>query len=491
MHHCPTRISARGTISGAASGRAVLDLQEHEHPAVVGGHELRRLARAVGQPHEDRRRLADEIERAGDDVALRIDHQAGGRARAQQQLLRPLHAADGLDADDARGDAADGGDHRPLFERFEVVVRPRADAAAHDQHGQRAAENRDSSSAAHGVGCFSSSDGSRTTSNKSSPRSTVRETRSSRSIKAISLRTALHVCVKRPPTRRIRSSGRRPTRAAARAGPHLVDKGRRPLEHVRHQHDAQPLESHRPLAFGGLLLRRGDELSRANRLHRSPQLVDRDGVVQPGVVQRVAQLLAEHRRQFAAPRQQRPARRAGIVAHQVEHVDGAVIRGLEDAAAGVQPRDDGNRPVLDADRLVARGHAEEVAQGQHAGALLDGDGAAEVEVRQPLGVDLQHGHVQPRVGAEQLRLEPPPVGERRGDVVGVQGVAEDGEDVARNGNEDAALVGFESAEPAGAVDLDHLRLGLVDRRRGGVFAGWRPPPPQGRRRGQRRRGSRN
>ena len=90
------------------------------------GDELGRLARAIGQPHEDRRRLVDEVERAGDDVALRIDDQAGRRARAEQHLFDPLHAADGLDADDARGDAVDRGDHRPLFERFKVVVRPRA-----------------------------------------------------------------------------------------------------------------------------------------------------------------------------------------------------------------------------------------------------------------------------------------------------------------------------------------------------------------------------
>ena len=51
----------------------------------------------------------------------------------------------------------------------------------------------------------------------------------------------------------------------------------------------------------------GDELAGADLLDRLAQLVDRHGVVQPGVVQRVAQLLAEHAGQLAAAGHQRPA----------------------------------------------------------------------------------------------------------------------------------------------------------------------------------------
>ena len=85
-----------------------LDLQQHDHAVVVGGHQLGRLARAVGQPHEDRGRLVDEVERAGDDVAARIDDQPGGRARAEEHPIDPLQAADGFDADHRRGHAIDG-----------------------------------------------------------------------------------------------------------------------------------------------------------------------------------------------------------------------------------------------------------------------------------------------------------------------------------------------------------------------------------------------
>ena len=103
-----------------------------------------------------------------------------------------------------------------------------------------------------------------------------------------------------------------------------------------------------PGFFSTGLLRPGDELAGADLLDRFAQLVDRQGVVQPGVVQRIAELLAQHGHQLAAARDQRPAGRAGIVGHHVEHVDRAVIGGLENAAAGLQPRDHGNRPVLHA-----------------------------------------------------------------------------------------------------------------------------------------------
>ena len=93
---------------------------------------------------------------------------------------------------------------------------------------------------------------------------------------------------------------------------------------------------------------------------------------------------------------------------------------LEHAAAGVQPRDDRNRAVLHAGRLVAGRHAEEVAQRQHAGAAGDRHGVAELEVRQAGGLDLQHRHVQRGIGAQELGLELPPVGQRDRNVVGVQ-----------------------------------------------------------------------
>ena len=45
--------------------------------------------------------------------------------------------------------------------------------------------------------------------------------------------------------------------------------------------------------------------------------------------------------------------------------------------------------------------------------------------------------------------------------VGVEHVAPDREHVPFGGNQDAALIGFQAAEAAGAVELDHLRLDLA------------------------------
>ena len=67
------------------------------------------------QPHENRRRLVDEVEGAGNDVAGRIDDQAGGRAGAEEHALDPLQAADGLDADHGRRHAIHGGRERRLL----------------------------------------------------------------------------------------------------------------------------------------------------------------------------------------------------------------------------------------------------------------------------------------------------------------------------------------------------------------------------------------
>ncbi len=173
-----------------------------------------------------------------------------------------------------------------------------------------------------------------------------------------------------------------------------------------------------------------DELARPNLFDRAAKLVDRDGVVQPGVVQRVAEFLAQHADQFAAARDQRAARGAGIVRGHVEHVDRAAIRSLEDASPGLQPRNHRDRPPLNAHRLIADGDAEEVAEGQHAGALLGLHRLLEIEIGKLAAADLQHGDFESRVGAHQFRLEAAAVGQHGGDVVGVEHVAVGREDVA-------------------------------------------------------------
>ena len=61
--------------------------------------------------------------------------------------------------------------------------------------------------------------------------------------------------------------------------------------------------------------------------------------------------------------------------------------------------------------------------------LSAGTLAARSKCGKSVGVDLQHGHFQPRIGADQLGLELAAVVERDRDVVGVEHVAPDGEDV--------------------------------------------------------------
>ena len=90
---------------------------------MIGGHELGRLARAIGKPHENRRRLVDEVERAGNDVAGRVDHQAGRRARAEQHAIDLLQAADGFDANHRRGHSIHRGPKCRLLLGLEVVGR--------------------------------------------------------------------------------------------------------------------------------------------------------------------------------------------------------------------------------------------------------------------------------------------------------------------------------------------------------------------------------
>ena len=196
--------------------------------------------------------------------------------------------------------------------------------------------------------------GSSSTSTSSWPRISTSRSSASRSIRANSSRKPLHDCTRFSPTNTIRSSGLTPACLGGRAGAHHVDVGRRALEHVGHQHEAQLREIDR---LGRLQLWRcpaaGRNLPARICLDRAAQFVDGNRVVEPDVVLRVAQLLAEHRQQLAVLIGQRPAGRAGIVGHGVEHVDRAVIGRFERAAAGVEPRLDRDRAVLHAGRLVA------------------------------------------------------------------------------------------------------------------------------------------
>ena len=60
----------------------LLKLQQRQHPRRVGGYDLGDVALLARHGDEDVGRLVGEVERAGNDVAVRRDDQAGRRADA-------------------------------------------------------------------------------------------------------------------------------------------------------------------------------------------------------------------------------------------------------------------------------------------------------------------------------------------------------------------------------------------------------------------------
>src|SRR5205809_912709 len=79
-----SRPAASPSARGGAGGGG---LEEGEQGGVVHGHELGVVALLVpGDGHEDGDRLVGEVERAGDDVAVRGHDKAGGRPDALANL---------------------------------------------------------------------------------------------------------------------------------------------------------------------------------------------------------------------------------------------------------------------------------------------------------------------------------------------------------------------------------------------------------------------
>ena len=100
-----------------------LDLQQHDHAGMIGGDQFGRLPHAVGQPHEDRGGLVDEVERARNDVTARVDYPTGRRAGAEEHPFDRFQAADGFDADHRRRDAGNGRLEGGLLLQVHVVGR--------------------------------------------------------------------------------------------------------------------------------------------------------------------------------------------------------------------------------------------------------------------------------------------------------------------------------------------------------------------------------
>ena len=161
---------------------------------------------------------------------------------------------------------------------------------------------------------------------------------------------------------------------------------------------------------------------------------------------------------------QRAAGGAGIVRGHVEHVDRAAIGRLEDAAPGLQPRDHRDRALLHAGRLVAHGHAENIAERQHARARPRPCAAlARSKQGRPAASIFSTATSSRGSAPSSFASNFRPSASTTRDVVGVEHVAVGGEDMALGRNQNAALIALHAAEAAGPVDLDDLRLDPLDR----------------------------
>ncbi len=92
---------------------------------MIGGHTLGRLACAVGQLHENRGGLVDEVERAGDEIAVFTHDEASRRSGAKEHLAHLFQPSDRLDSHHRRRHASDGRLERLLLEQVHVVGRPK------------------------------------------------------------------------------------------------------------------------------------------------------------------------------------------------------------------------------------------------------------------------------------------------------------------------------------------------------------------------------
>ena len=76
---------------------------------MIGGNEFGWGLLAISKLDKDRRRLLDEIERAGEDVAIGRNHEARGRPVGEKCVFDDIQAADGADLNDRGRDGIRGG----------------------------------------------------------------------------------------------------------------------------------------------------------------------------------------------------------------------------------------------------------------------------------------------------------------------------------------------------------------------------------------------
>ena len=148
----------------------------------------------------------------------------------------------------------------------------------------------------------------------------------------------------------------------------------------------------------------------------------------------------------------RAAGRAGVIGDRIQHVDVALIRGVEDAALEVQFGERGDDAALHADRLVARRNLELIRERQHPVARLcrrGFGGGDHIEKRQVVDlVDLDEREIESRLDDHDVSNRSPAVKQMHSQLWGIEQMAggRQGKAVGRDRN--GRAVGGQAAQSA-------------------------------------------
>ena len=141
--------------------------------------------------------------------------------------------------------------------------------------------------------------------------------------------------------------------------------------------------------------------------------MNRHGVVDPRLRERVAQLAADDAEQLALARGYDAAAGTGVVGDGVDHVDVPVVGDFVDATTAVQFRVRSDDAALHRHRLVAGGDLELIAECQHPVAGSSErpfGGLGDIEIGQVVYLfELEEGDVQLRLGDDHFGLITPPI----------------------------------------------------------------------------------